>query len=229
MLVIGIFILIQQNSHQLIDYIRNNYEIEVFFKENVSDLEAKNIVKDIEKFDGIESVTLVTKDEALKIYEAEFDEDLIEVLGYNPLPTSAVLILDKKGNTEVDVAPLISELEKIQYVDDVVFEGTLITRVEDFYKTTVRIISYIALGLLIIAVIVISNTVKLSVYAKQDLIKNLRSIGATKLFVKTPFIIEGIIEGVIGAVLAILVLFGLVKSAQTYYSDFLSFDISLAF
>lgn len=225
LLIIGIFIVAQQNSHQLIDYIRSEYKIELFFEEQVTNEDAQMIVDQIKEFEGVQSITLISKEEALRIYQEQFNENLIDILGYNPLPSSAIINLEKSGNTEVDVAPLITNLEKIANVDEVVYEGTLIRRVEYFYKTTMEIISYIAIGLLVITMIVISNTVKLSVYAKQDLILNLKSIGATKLFIKTPFIIEGILEGLIGAILAIIVLLIAIKSGNMYLADLFSFKL----
>lgn len=225
LLIIGIFIIVQQNSHQLIDYIRSKYKIEVFFQDQVTNSDAQIAIDHIKTLEGVQSIALVSKEDALNIYQDQFDENLIEILGYNPLPISAVINLDKKGNTEVDVEPLISNLEKIVNVEEVVYEGTLIRRVEYFYNTTVKIITYIAIGLLVITIIVISNTVKLSVYAKQDLIKNLKSIGATKMFIRTPFIIEGILDGLIGAIFAIIVLFIATQSGNSYFSDFMSFKI----
>lgn len=225
LLIIGVFIIVHQNSHQLIDYIRSKYKIEVFFEDHVTNEDAQIAVDQIKELDGVQSIALITKEDALRIYQDQFDENLINILGYNPLPTSAVINLEKHGNTEVDVEPLITALEKIPNVDEVVYEGTLIRRVEYFYKTTAKIISYIAIGLLVITIIVISNTVKLSVYAKQDLIQNLKSIGATKLFIKTPFIIEGILDGIIGAILAIIVLFVAARSGSTYLTDLFSFQI----
>ncbi len=225
LLIIGAFIIVQQNSYQLIDYIRSEYKIEVFFEDNVTNEDAQLIVDQIKELDGVQSIAIVTKEHALKIYQEQFDENLIDILGYNPLPSSAVINIEKHGNTEVDVEPLITNLEKILNVDEVVYEGTLIRRVEYFYKTIVKIISYIAIGLLVITMIVISNTVKLSVYAKQDLIQNLKSIGATKMFIKTPFIIEGILDGIIGAILAIIVLLVAVRSGNAYFADLFSFKI----
>lgn len=225
LLIIGTFIIIKQNSYQLIDYVRSKYKIEVFFEDNVTNEDAQLIVDQIKELDGVQSITVITKEDALKIYQEQFDENLIDIFGYNPLPNSAVINIDKHRNTEIDVEPLITNLEKIPNVDEVVYEGTLIRRVEYFYKTAVKIISYIAIGLLIITIIVISNTIKLSVYAKQDLIQNLKSIGATKLFIKTPFIIEGILDGIIGAILAIIVLFIAARSGNTYFTDLFSLKI----
>lgn len=225
LLIIGIFIIVQQNSHLLIDYIRSEYRIEVFFEDSVTNEDAQLIVDQIKELDGVQSIGIVTKEDALKIYQEQFDENLIEILGYNPLPNSAVINIEKQGNTQVDVEPLITKLEKISKVDEVVYEGTLIRRVEYFYKTIVKIISYIAIGLLIITIIVISNTVKLSVYAKQDLIQNLKSMGATKMFIKTPFIVEGILDGIIGAISAIVVLLVVARSTNVYIADLLSFKI----
>jgi len=225
LLIIGIFIIAQQNSHQLIDYVRSEYRIELFFEEHVTNEDAQMIADQIKEFEGVQSIILVSKEEALRIYQDQFDENLIDILGYNPLPSSAIINIDKSGNTEVDVTPLITNLESIPNVDEVVYEGTLIRRVEYFYKTTIKIISYIGIGLLIVTMIVISNTVKLSVYAKQDLIQNLKSIGATKLFIKTPFIIEGILEGLIGAILAIIVLLVATKSGNIYLTDLFSFKL----
>ena len=225
LLIIGTFLLVHQNSHQLIDYIRSKYKIEVFFEDHVTNEDAQLIVDQIKELDGVQSIVLITKDDALKIYQEQFNENLIEILGYNPLPNSAIINIEKHGNAEVDVGPLIIDLEKIPNIDEVVYEGTLIRRVEYFYKVTVRVISYIAIGLLVITIIVISNTIKLSVYAKQDLIHNLKSIGATKRFIRTPFIIEGILEGIIGAILAIAVLFIAIRSGNIYFANIISFKI----
>ena len=225
LLIIGVFIIVQQNSHQLIDYVRSKYKIEVFFQDQVTNDEAQIAIDQIKTLEGVQSIVLVTKEDALRIYQEQFSENLIDILGYNPLPISAVINLVKQGNIEVDVEPLITNLEEIPNVEEVVYEGTLIRRVEYFYNTTVKIITYIAIGLLVITIIVISNTVKLSVYAKQDLIKNLKSIGATKIFIRTPFIIEGILDGFIGAILAIIILFIAVQSGNSYFSDFISFEI----
>lgn len=225
LLIIGTFIIVRQNSHQLIDYIRSKYKIEVFFEDNVTNDDAQLIVDQIKKLDGVQSIAIVTKEDALIIYQEQFDENLIDILGYNPLPNSAVINIENHGNTDVNVEPLITNLENIPNVDEVVYEGTLIRRVEYFYKTIVKIVSYIAIGLLVITIIVISNTVKLSVYAKQDLIQNLKSIGATKMFIKTPFIIEGILDGIIGAILAIIVLLIAARSGNAYIADLFSFKI----
>jgi len=225
LLIIGTFMLVHQNSHQLIDYIRSKYKIEVFFEDHVTNEDAQLIVDQIKELDGVQSIVLITKDDALKIYQEQFNENLIEILGYNPLPNSAIINIEKHGNAEVDVGPLIIDLEKIPNIDEVVYEGTLIRRVEYFYKVTVRVISYVAIGLLVITIIVISNTIKLSVYAKQDLIHNLKSIGATKRFIRTPFIIEGILEGIIGAILAIAVLFIAIRSGNIYFANIISFKI----
>ncbi len=225
LLIIGIFIIVRQNSHQLIDYIRSKYKIEVFFEDNVTDEDAQLIVDQIKELDGVQSITIVTKEDALKIYQEEFDENLIDIFGYNPLPNSAVINIEKYGNTEVEVEPLITNLREIPNVQEVVYEGTLIRRIEYFYKTIIKIVSYIAIGLLVITIIVISNTVKLSVYAKQDLIQNLKSIGATKMFIKTPFIIEGILDGIIGAIIAIIVLLIAARSGNAYIAEILSFKI----
>ncbi len=226
LLIIGTFIIVHQNSHQLIDYIRSKYNIEVFFEDQVTTEDAQLIVDQIKELDGVQSIGLVTKDDALKIYQDQFNENLIDILGYNPLPNSAIINIEKRGNLEIDVEPLITSLEIIENIDEVVYEGTLIRRVEYFYNMAVKIISYIALGLLVITIIVISNTIKLSVYAKQDLIHNLKSIGATKRFIRTPFIIEGILEGIIGAILAITVLYIAVKSGSAYISDIISINIA---
>jgi len=225
LLIIGIFVVIHQNSHQLIDYVRSKYKIEIFFEDQITNEEAQAIVEQIKVLDNIKSINLITKEDALRIYQEQFDENLAEILGYNPLPASAVLNIDHEGNDKVNIEPIILELEKLQNIEDIVYEGTLIRRIEYFYNTAVKIISYIAIILLIITIIIISNTVKLSVYAKQDLIQNLKSIGATKRFMRTPFIIEGLLEGLLGAALAIGVIYLFVNSAQNYFSNIITFNI----
>ena len=191
----------------------------MFFENHITVEDARLIVDQIKELDDVQSIALITKDDALKIYQEEFDENLIDILGYNPLPNSAVINIEKHGNTEVDVGPLITNLEHIPNIDKVIHEDTLIRRIEYYYKTAISVISYISIGLLVITVIIISNTIKLSVYAKQDLIQNLKSIGATKRYIRTPFIIEGILEGIIGTLLAIAVLFIAVRSVNIYFTS----------
>ena len=149
LLIIGTFILVHQNSHQLIDYIRSKYKIEVFFEDHVTNVEAQLIVDQIKELDGVQSIVLITKDDALKIYQEQFDENLIDILGYNPLPNSAIINIEKQSNTEVDVDPLIANLESILNVDEVVSggEGAAIRFVYKLFESSDRFFEEMAIFL----------------------------------------------------------------------------------
>jgi len=219
LIVAGSLIIASENTNKVIEYLRDKYKIEVFFKKDVSDKRLGEIIKEFKMIRGVSSITIITKGDAEKIFKSQFGEDILEILGYNPLPASCVLNVVKKQANRIKIRPIIDQLRKFPEVDEVSYQGRLISRIESYYEKFVKSMTGLLILVLVVSVFIISNTVRLTIYAKKELIQSLQLIGATNVFVKAPFIIEGVFHGLIGAALASLLLIsGLNFGSKIIYS-----------
>lgn len=224
---IGILFIAEQNTHKLIEYMRSKYKIEVFFNDTVTNDQASQYVQEIRMIEGVYTTTLITKEEALKVYQSQFGKDLTEFLDYNPLPASCVVNIKRKYDGYLKIAPIIEQIKKIEGVDTVNHQGHLISRIEGFYEKGLLGLSGVAFAIILVTVMIISNTIKLTIYANKDLIKALRIIGATNTFIRMPFILEGVFQGIIGTILASGLLYGTVYGANELLRQMTTFTVNV--
>ena len=206
--VTGSLIIATENTNKVIEYLRDKYKIEVFFKQNISDDRVVALAQEFNSIRGIRSTTVITKSDAEKIFKSQFGENILDMVGYNPLPASCVLNIVKNQPDAVKIRPIIDRLRTYPEVDEVNYQGRLINRIESYYQKFVKGMTGLLIFVLLISVLIISNTVRLTIFAKEELIKALQLIGATRAFVKAPFVIEGVFHGLIGALLASILLIG---------------------
>jgi len=208
LVIAGSLVIISQNTNKVIEYLRDKYKIEVFFKDNVSIQKVEEVVASFNQIKGVRSTTLITKNDAEKIFKSQFGEDIMNLVGYNPLPVSCVVNIVKDDINKINISPIINKLKSYVEVDEVNYQGRIIFQIESYYQKFVRIMSLILVTVIFITIFTISNTVRLTIYSREKLIESLQLIGATRAFIKAPFIIEGILHGFIGTILASALLVG---------------------
>ena len=227
--IVGLLATAGNNTHKVLHYLRSKYKTEVFFKQDVSNEEAVGLIHRIKKIKGVRTATIIEKEDAMRIFMDQFGENITDILGYNPLPVSAVVNVDRTRRDPLRVEPIIKEIRTIDRVEEIRYQGNLINKIEMNYKRVSDRFPYFSSIIIFIAVLIIYNTIKLSVYSRRDLIRSLQLTGATRLFVKLPFIIEGIFIGLISAILVFPALMGTVKGVNYMVSNFTSLGIKLAF
>ena len=227
--IVGLLATAGNNTHKVLHYLRSKYKIEVFFKQDVSNEEAVGLIHRIKKIKGVRTATIIEKEDAMRIFKDQFGENITDILGYNPLPVSAVVNVDRTRRDPLRIEPIIKEIRTIDRVEEIRYQGNLINKIEMNYKRVSDRFPYFSSIIIFIAVLIIYNTIKLSVYSRRDLIRSLQLTGATRLFVKLPFIIEGIFIGLISAILVFPALMGTVKGVNYMVSNFTSLGIKLAF
>tara|TARA_A100000164_G_C21909873_1_gene775073 strand:+ start:1219 stop:2088 length:870 start_codon:yes stop_codon:yes gene_type:complete len=225
LIVSGSLLIVSQNTNKLIEYLRDKYKIEVFFKDNVTEKRVEELTADFKSINGVNSITIISKKDAERIFKSQFGDDILSILGYNPLPISCVINLKKDWPSRIDIKPIISNLRKYREVDEINHQGKLISRIENYYESFLEIMVVIVSITLIIAVFIISNTVKLTILSKKELIRSLQLIGATKSFVKGPFIIEGVVHGLLATVLSFYTIIGVLNFSKYFIYDLTRFDI----
>ena len=217
--VAGSLMIVGQNTNKVIEYLRGKYKIEVFFNENVPDKQIAIVVEEFNKINGVRSTTLISRSDAGKIFKSQFGENILDIVGYNPLPVSCVVNVVTFQNDKMNVMPIVERIKSFPEVDEVLYQGRLIYRIETYYQKFVQVMTALLILVLVITVLIISNTVRLTIFAKHELIQALQLIGATRSFVKAPFVIEGVLHGLIGATLAaILLIAGVEVGSDLLYS-----------
>ena len=227
--IVGLLATAGNNTHKVLHYLRSKYKIEVFFKQDVSNEEAVGLIHRIKKIKGVRTATIIEKEDAMRIFKDQFGENITDILGYNPLPVSAVVNVDRTRRDPLRIEPIIKEIRTIDRVEEIRYQGNLINKIEMNYKRVSDRFPYFSGIIIFIAVLIIYNTIKLSVYSRRDLIRSLQLTGATRLFVKLPFIIEGIFIGLISVILVFPALMGTVKGVNYMVSNFTSLGIKLSF
>ena len=227
--VAGSLLIVSDNTERIIEYLRDKYKIEVFFKQNISDKRIQEISKEFKSIRGVRSTTVITKTDAKKIFKSQFGEDILNLVGYNPLPASCVINLVKEQKNKLNIRPIVDRIRKFSEVDEVNYQGRLINRIETAYQSFVKVSVVLLIIILIVSVLIISNTVRLTIYAKKELIKSFQLVGATRSFIKTPFILEGVFHGLIGAFIASLLLYGTLEFSSGFILSLTGLIIDFSF
>ena len=214
-----------ENISGIIQIARGQYEFQVFFSEDVDNIRAAELVDQIGAIEGIKSASLITKEEAADIFQREFGENIFDLLEENPLPPGSVLKLQQPKDGRIDVNPIIKQIELVEGVDEVRYQGRLISLIERYYEGFFAAVTALAAAILFGTVILISNTIRLSIYARRDLIRILKLVGATDRFVRFPFMIEGILEGFFGSLVAAAVSYGFVEGSNYFLSLFTQYRL----
>jgi len=203
LIIFGIFYLIIVNINYNVLKLKEQPEMQVFCNPELDDIGVRVVQNTLLQNSNIAEVTMVTKEQAFeKVKEMlEDDADLLEGLDNSFLPVSFIIKLKDIANSD----EVIKELKKINGVDKVTYPQKTMEFITKF-TSWIHIIS-IALTaiLLIVSVFIISNTIKLTVFARRKEISIMKYIGATDWFIRWPFIVEGVIIGIIGAIIAFLI------------------------
>lgn len=212
--MLGLLGLIILHGKKLSEYVRENISVSVMLKDSVEDELVLNYMKRLEKTSYVKHAEFITREQAAKELSNELGEDFVQFLGYNPLPASIDLQL-RSGYANTDsIARIEKQLLSSNLVKEVVYQKSLIDQVNsNINKITLVILSF-SMILLVISIILINNTIKLSIYARRFLIRSMQLVGATETFIRLPFIRKSIVHGIIASVAAILLLTGTLYLAR---------------
>ncbi len=208
--VLGIIGLLLLNANRLSTYVKENLGFTILLKDNARNAEVKRLEKLLTTSDFIKSTEYIDKDRAAKELQDELGEDFVDFLGYNPLLSS----IDVKLYADYTNPDSIAKIEKIllefPQIKEVYYQKNLVHLVHKNVSRISFVLSIFAILLLTIAIALINNTIRLSVYSKRFLIRTMQLVGATKGFIRKPFFIQGIVHGFMGAAIAIVLLAGLI-------------------
>lgn len=199
--ILGIFFVIVVNINLFTEVVKQDYDqIEIYLKDSVTMEEAETLMGQIKSHEGVDKVSYRSKDDALDIMKQRWGESayLLDSLGDNPLPASILIGVSSIESAEgVSVyARDLEGVEDVQYFKETVEK---LTKVTNFLQVGALIVM---IFLIIVSVVVVSNTIKLTVFARSKEIKIMKYVGATNWFIRGPFMAEGIIIGIFAAIIS---------------------------
>ena len=220
MLVFGLFFVIGENINAFVENVAEAQEIRVNLKINATESEIEEVGNEILAIDGVRNAEFVSKDDAIKYMEDLLGSDAVEEYKErNIFPVAYnVTLTDLSLNDEVQ-----NEIKQIPQVDDIVSSNQLIAQILRLAKGVKYVTAAILALLIVISISIISNTIKLTVHARRKEISIMKYVGATNSFIRWPFLVEGIIIGVIAGLLSVGIV-GLVYTGianQISSTDFL--------
>ena len=212
--LLGLFII---NSKRLSDNFKEDIVMTVFFKNEANDTIFKQFESEMTAGKYAKDFKFVSKEEAAKQHEKTLGEHFTEFLGANPLYNSYDIHLKADYVTNPGFSKAEGDIRKNPMVADVVYDKQLITLVNDNVKTISMWVLIVSGIFAFISILLINSSLRLSIYANRFIIKTMQMVGATKAFIRKPFIKRSIILGIIGSVLAILALIGVLVYVSTNY------------
>ena len=207
----GIFFI---SSNSIANSFKENFSVSIFFKEDAKNIEITQLQNELLMSDYVEKLKYVSKDEAVLLMKDEYGQDFIKELGFNPLVNSIDFNL-KSEYVEATLLDSISRLiENKNYVDEIVYDKNLINIINDNIKRISLWLMPSIIILLIITFLVINSSIRLSIYSNRQLIKTMQLVGATKAFIRKPFIKINIFLSLISSIISISAIILLI-----YYID----------
>lgn len=204
LLIFGIFYLITVNFNSNLNYLKEQPEIQVFCFPELDDAQVNQVESSIKSDGRVQEYKMVTKEEAFKKVKNEMfsgKEGLLEDIDESIMPVSFIV---KLKNPE-DSDQIVEQFKAIEGVETVTYAQQAIEFIAKVTYWIPMISSFILITLLVVSMLIIANTIKLTVFARRREINIMKYIGATDWFIRWPFIIEGVIIGVVGAIIAFII------------------------
>jgi cell division transport system permease protein len=214
--MLGLFII---NSKKLADDFRENIAMTVFFKNEANDTIIKSFDAELKKAPFAKTFEYVSKDAAAKQHTDIIGEDFVTFLGENPLQNSFDIHLKADYVYKDSIAKVESQLRRNPMVSDIVYDKQLVNLVNDNIKKVSMWILIISGFFTVIAVLLINSSLRLSIHSNRFIIKTMQMVGATKAFIRKPFVLRSIRLGMIGAGLAILALIGVLIYLESNFPE----------
>jgi cell division transport system permease protein len=217
-LTVGIFVSLSNNLRATARDLANNMAVVFFLDKNMSATAVESLRAEAARPAFVESVRLVTPEEALEKFRLSFPElaDIVAGLKTNPFPSSLEARVTGKASASSEVVAFVETMKTRPGVTDVQFNQDWVEKMEGFSRLAGAIGAFLGGILILTSFFIISNVVKLNVFARKDEIEILRFVGGTNLFIRIPFWLEGITLGLLGSLLSLALLFVVINLFPIY-------------
>lgn len=205
--LLGFLALVSLNIDYFKRTLNDRLQLQVFISSVLDDQAIADLSQRISRIPGVRKVSFISKQMAAEEFQKEFGRELFAVLEENPLPSSFVVQLGLDGEDEGRIRQLVGRIEQEEGVDEVVYHFQTLFRLQRYARLAATVSWILVLFVTFGSLFVVSNNIRLVIAARKQIITTMQLVGATPSFIRTPLILEGTLQGMIGALLAALGLY----------------------
>jgi cell division transport system permease protein len=202
--LLGLLGLLVLNTKKVADHFKEQIALTIYLKDTAKDVEIEQLKKSLALAEYTKTSNFISKEQAAEEHSKEIGEDFMEFLGYNPLQNSIDVYMKADYVSPEQIDTIATDLRSKNFVDEVVYDKPLIALLNDNVKKITFWVLVVSGIFTFIAVLLINSSIRLAVYSKRFIIKTMQMVGATKSFIRSPFIWQSVKLGFIGAILALL-------------------------
>lgn len=202
--LLGLLGLLILNAQKVSDHFKEQVVLTIYLKDTAKEVEINQLEKSLAMADYVKSTEYISKEQAAEFMKAENGEDFMDFVGYNPLQNSIDVHLKAAFVTSEQLEKISEEALGKNFVDDVDYDNDLVTLMNNNVKKISFWVLVISGIFTLIAVLLINSSIRLSVYSKRFTIKTMQMVGATKQFIRRPFVWKSVRLGIIGGILALM-------------------------
>jgi len=219
LIIIGIYFFISLNSSSYTRKIKDKVELEAFLQDGYSINELDSLKENLKRLGGVKQISFVSKEEAAKIFEKEYGKEMLDIMEGNPLPASFKISLYDEYKTLDKIEKLKKQITDLGFVSDVIYPKKNLELIDKNFSSVLSLNLIILIVITISSIFLVSNTIRLVIASKEKLIYTMKLLGGTKKFIRSPFLIEGFIQGLIGGIVASLFLYFLMNTVVGKFGE----------
>ena len=206
--LLGVFAMFVMHARKLSNHIKENIGFEIVMNSNVKEANILRLQKELDAMPAVKSTEYITKDEAISRLSEDLGEDFLQWLGNeaNPLLPSIDVRFHAAYANNDSIAILETQLRENPDIKDIYYQQSLVELINHNINKIATVLMIVSAILLVIAIALIRNTIRLSIYAKRFLVRSMQLVGATESFIRRPFLRSGVFQGFLGGVLADILL-----------------------
>lgn len=222
--LLGVLGLLIINAKEISDYLRESVSFNIFLDDEAKEPDIRMLQKDLDAKPYVKSTEYVSKDAAAVKMKKDLGEDFISFLGDNPLPPTIDVYLHAGFTSPDSVAKIEKYVREYPFVKEVYYQESLLFLINENVRKISFFLLVISTFLFLIALTIINNTIRLSIYSKRFLIRTMQLVGATQGFIRKPFLIQSAIHGLIAALVAMSLLMGMLYLIEKEFLLLFSFE-----
>ena len=206
LLMIGLLGLILVHANNLSRYVKENIVLNIFVDDAAREADVLQMQKQLETNPMVKQTQYVSKELAARNLQKDLGKEFVQFLGYNPLPQSVDVFLNADNANNADITKLKAQLLKNPLIKEVRYQESFVDAMNKNLTSITLVILAFAGIFVVVSVALINNTIRLAIYSQRFLIKSMQLVGATKGFIRKPFLLYGIWHGLLGGLIAIIIL-----------------------
>jgi len=216
---LGMLGLVMLYAQKLSVQVKENIGFTIYLEDDIKEVDVERLQKAIDISPYSLSTVYISKDDAVDLLKTDLGEDFMQYLDYNPLLASIEVKMKAEYAHPDSLANIKSQLIKSSKVKEISYEESLVKMVQENIQRVGALMLAFSLLLLVVAIALINNSIRLSIYSKRFLIKSMQLVGATQPFIRKPFVQKGVVHGIYSALIAILLIMGVMYYSQQYLPD----------